>query len=244
MQDGQYERVDTEDNRFSDHFGSLQSIVTSSAQNDSGLFETNLHDERYLPFENSGVISEWQLELPANPANHDPCQFDYETISDVIMHMRYTGREGGGLLRNTAIEHNKALIASAKAAGTTRLFSLRREFPSAWAKFKKQAAIDGSFRLIIEFLSEHYPFWAQDYLQKNIKRVNILANKNLTITIKTDNATLTEVNLEKDIRYGGLLVKEIDDTSTSLPEPVETWEMLISNNDIDDLWIAINWAAE
>jgi Tc toxin complex TcA C-terminal TcB-binding domain len=36
----------------------LQSIVTSSAQNDSGMFETNLRDERFLPFENSGVVSE------------------------------------------------------------------------------------------------------------------------------------------------------------------------------------------
>ena len=63
-----YAREDAEDDRFSDYFGSLQSIVTSSAQNDSGLFETNLRDERYLPFEDSGVISEWQLELPPIPA--------------------------------------------------------------------------------------------------------------------------------------------------------------------------------
>ncbi len=29
---------------FSDYLGSLQSIVTSSAQNDNGLFETNLRE--------------------------------------------------------------------------------------------------------------------------------------------------------------------------------------------------------
>jgi hypothetical protein len=66
LRDGFYAREDAEDDRFNDYFGSLQSIVTSSAQNDSGMFETNLRDERYLPFENSGVESEWQLELPAN----------------------------------------------------------------------------------------------------------------------------------------------------------------------------------
>ena len=49
----QYDRIDANDDRFSDHFGSLQSIVTSSAQNDSGMFESNLRDDRYLPFENS-----------------------------------------------------------------------------------------------------------------------------------------------------------------------------------------------
>lgn len=105
----QYARIDANDDRFSDYFGSLQSIVTSSAQNDSGLFETNLRDERYLPFENSGVISEWQLQLPADPKEY-PAQFDYSTISDVILHVRYTARDGGGLLRNGAIKQLKDLI--------------------------------------------------------------------------------------------------------------------------------------
>ncbi len=67
-----------------------------------------LRDERYLPFENSGVVSEWQLELPA-----DVRQFDYDTISDVILHMRYTAREGGGLLRKGASDNLKTMIDEA-----------------------------------------------------------------------------------------------------------------------------------
>ena len=35
----------------------VQSIVTSHGQNDSGLFELNFRDERYLPFEGAGAIS-------------------------------------------------------------------------------------------------------------------------------------------------------------------------------------------
>src|SRR2546427_2076783 len=134
----QYARIDADDDRFSDHFGSLQSIVTSTAQNDSGLFETNLHDERYLPFENSGVISEWQLQLPADPSKKDPAQFDYETISDVILHIRYTSRGGGGLLSNGAIRRVKELMTEAQAVGSVRLFSVRHEFPTEWAKFLNQ----------------------------------------------------------------------------------------------------------
>src|SRR5207247_2312856 len=107
------------------HFGSLEAIVTSTAQNDSGLFETNLHDERYLPFEGSGVASEWQLELPA-----DVRQFDYDTISDVILHVRYTAREGGGLLRDGAAANLKTRISEAQAVGSVRLFSVRYEFPA------------------------------------------------------------------------------------------------------------------
>ena len=150
MRDGDYAREDAEDDRFSDYFGSLQSIVTSSAQNDSGLFETNLRDERYLPFENSGVISEWQLELPANPSKGDPRQFDYDTISDVILHIRYTAREGGGLLRKGAMDNLKTAIDEAQAAGSVRLFSVRHEFPTEWAKFQSQTpAPDQRFELAL-----------------------------------------------------------------------------------------------
>jgi hypothetical protein len=55
-------------------------MVTSTAQNDSGLFELNLRDERRLPFEGAGAISNWRTELP----NGVP-QFDPETISDVVV---------------------------------------------------------------------------------------------------------------------------------------------------------------
>jgi len=39
-----------EDSRFRDFTGAIQSVITSSAQNDSGLFEVNLRDDRRLPF--------------------------------------------------------------------------------------------------------------------------------------------------------------------------------------------------
>ena len=66
----------------------------------------NLLDERFLPVENSGTVSEWQLELPANFREGDPCQFDYNTISDVVLHLHYTAREGSVMMR-WAISRNK-----------------------------------------------------------------------------------------------------------------------------------------
>jgi hypothetical protein len=150
--DGAYPRDGAEDGRFSDHFGSVQSIVTSSAQNDSGMFETNLRDERYLPFENSGVISEWILTLPANVAKKERPQFDYGTISDVILQIRYTAREGGELLRAGAIKAVSSL-------GFTRLFSVRHEFPSEWANFK--ASTPETRELTLRLREDHYPYWTR-----------------------------------------------------------------------------------
>ena len=65
-------------------------IATSNAQNDAGLFETNLHDERWQPFEGQGAVSMWTLSL--DPRDND---FDLSTVSDVILHIRYTARAGG-----------------------------------------------------------------------------------------------------------------------------------------------------
>ena len=138
LRDNNYAREGSEDDRFSDHLGSIQPIVTSTGQNDSGLFETNLRDERFLPFELSGVISKWQLELPAKVR-----QFDYDTISDVILHIRYTAREGGELLRQGAVTNLETKIKNAEAAGSVRLFSVRHEFPTEWAKFKASPEIEG-----------------------------------------------------------------------------------------------------
>ncbi len=81
-----------DDPRFVKSFGnSFKSIATSHAQNDSGMFELNFRDERYLPFEGCGAISSWKLELPVIAVK----QFDYNTISDVIVHIRYSAKDGG-----------------------------------------------------------------------------------------------------------------------------------------------------
>ena len=74
----------------------VQAIVTSSGINDSGLFEQG-RDERYRPFEGAGAVSSWRIELPEK---HRP--FDYRTISDVVLHLQYTARDGGGTFRSAA----------------------------------------------------------------------------------------------------------------------------------------------
>lgn len=130
LKDGEYARQDSEDDRFSDYFGTIQSIVTSGANNDSGMFETNLRDERFLPFEGAGAISTWKLELPA-----DHRQFDYNTLSDVILHVRYTARQGGALLRDKAVKHMEERFEAVNASGLAVMLSLGHDFPNEWHQF-------------------------------------------------------------------------------------------------------------
>jgi len=147
-----YARQGSEDTRFADYFSATQSIVTSSAQNDSGLFEASLGDARLLPFEGAGAESVWTLELPARFR-----QVDYGSISDAILHFRYTARAGGEQLRAAAEENLNELIADANETGLGLLFSLRREFPSEWATF-----VNGADDFTAILRKDHFPYLAQN----------------------------------------------------------------------------------
>lgn len=137
---GEYARnFSSGDPRFSDSLGAIQSIATSSGQNDSGLFELNFRDERYLPFEGVGAISRWQLEM-----SDDFRQFDYDSISDVILHVNYMAKEGDDTLGNAATQHLSeginALVTGDNAPGLHQSFNARHESrPSSTASCIRQA---------------------------------------------------------------------------------------------------------
>lgn len=120
------------------------SIATSSAQNDSGVFELNFRDERYLPFENTGAISDWTLEFPSTTR-----QFDFETISDVILHVRYTARESNDDsptgLKAAANGYITGLINSSGGSLLPRYFSLKHEFSNEWfAAFQQTTSVNAA----------------------------------------------------------------------------------------------------
>lgn len=151
LADGEYARQGSEDSRFADYYGSVQSIVTSSANNDSGMFETNLRDERLLPFEGAGAESVWMLELPA-----DFRQFDYNSISDVILHMRYTARQGGQTLRGGAVGNLTELVAEADSSGLALLFSLPHDYPGEWHRF-----VTGSGDFTAAVKRDYFPYFTR-----------------------------------------------------------------------------------
>jgi hypothetical protein len=119
---GDYAWSGPEDTRFHEYTGPVQSIATSHGQSDMGLFEQNLRDERYLPFEGRGAISDWHLRL-----DKDANRFDLTTITDVLIHVNYTAREGGEPL---AIAAKDALPQE-----RLQLLSARHELSDAWHRF-------------------------------------------------------------------------------------------------------------
>ncbi len=231
------------DLRFQTYRGRIQSVVTSSGQGDSGLFETNLNDERYLPFENSGVIATWELKLPGDPSRAEPCPFDYDTISDVVLHIRYTAREGGDRLRGAAMQNLRIMMTDERGVGAarlplTRMFSVRHEFPTEWAAFK--ASEDDFPPLVIPLREEHYPYWSKNWIPDGaVTRRYYLARSEGT---PTGNQFVA--------RSPGFSERVVSLDSARQHASIGEFNFANCANDgaandiskaIDDLWIALTW---
>jgi len=137
------------DPRFVDNFGAIESIATSHGQSDSGMFELNFRDERYLPFEGKGAISTWQIDLPT-----DTNAFDFETISDIVINLNYTAREGGDTLRQAA---RNEVLGQAQD-NMLRMFSFKHEFPSEWYRFLQPPDTADRQSVTVNLTMDRFPF--------------------------------------------------------------------------------------
>jgi hypothetical protein len=244
LTNNEYARAGFEDDRFSDSFGSLDSIVTSTGQNDAGLFELNLRDERMLPFEGHGAISTWQLELPGEVR-----QFDYETIADVVLHVRYTAREDG-MLKDKAVANLEQRFKEAATVGSVRLFSVRHEFPSEWAKLKatRLTGAATTATLQLELLEEHYPFWSAGRLHE-VKAVDMYAKtkkSHVEASTEVTNAAGAKVRLTDPFDPAQDLpgVQKCALKKIPLPRPTGTFSVDLNDTTMEDLWIAVAWASK
>lgn len=171
------------DERFIYNVGSIQSIAASNAQNDNGMFELDFKDERYLPFEGCGAISGWRLELPKEVR-----LFDYNTISDVILHVKYTAREGGSTLRGLAETTLKDRLNEIKQqlsqTGLHIALNMRQDLTNEWLLLKN----NGTVNLTIN--RSRLPYVAQtiDAAIENVMFVAKVKNNPANFTIQVDGA--------------------------------------------------------
>jgi hypothetical protein len=244
-----YARKGTDDPRFNDFYGAIQSIVTSSGQTDGGVFESG-SDTRLRPFERVGIAgSQWQLSLPS-----DVRQFDFNTITDVILQVRYTARQGGDVMQAAAVQNLQTRINKAQTVGSTQLFSVRHEFPSDWAKFQS-VTIGGATLtsgLSLTLLPEHYPFWSQGIVGTGtLKAVDFFAEYApasappvVNLYDKPDKNTTHIDALSPNPLLGDLLVGKL--AKISAPSAISDathppLTVYFDNNAMQQLWVAITW---
>ncbi len=166
-------------NNFTYLYGNIQSIATSSAQNDSGMFELNFRDDRYLPFEGAGAIGKWKIDLPAAYA-----QFDYASIADVILHVKYTALDNGALAQD-AKDNISDMVKSIDngAEGLFSVFDPKADFSAGWQMLFPAT---GTGTMVLKGLKDRLPYLVQAGANIKIKEVRLYTdNSHLNVAINT-----------------------------------------------------------
>ena len=176
-----YAKAD-DDDRFTVQYLATESIATSSGRDDSGLFETSLRDERYLPFENAGTIGHWRLEIPQGHL-----QFDLSTITDVVLHLRYTARDGGADMATAASNHVTTVGEHALGDNASRslavLVSCATDFSGEWERAKATNATAFAIKVDGGFM----PYWMRangKKLTTSAHQVRLVRSVNQSVEIK------------------------------------------------------------
>jgi hypothetical protein len=258
--DGYSERDGEEDDRFLTSWTRMQSIATSSGQNDSGMFELNFRDERYLPFEGAGVMSRWRIELPG-----DFRQFDYDTISDVVLHIKYTAREGGMALREAAVRSLEQMLASQKGRLQTRLFSLRHEFPSEWHRLQVTADSNGDHSQAFSLAQPRFPLLFQGGnitvnsieifgVPKDRTKSSPLPELKLTLTGPPNEPPLQQLDplsalgllVHKVVKGVGVKVKNLGDTQKEADWTIKVLkaDVPVSLDRLEDIMLLCHYSVE
>jgi len=245
----------TDDSRFIENNIPVKSIAASSAQNDSGVFELSFRDERYLPFEGAGAISDWSLELfndlPSNnpdPGNPDfgrsLRQFDYGTISDAILHIKYTAREDAGVFKNSAITHLRNYFSDEDTEPQLRMFNLQQDFPTQWYRFLNPANPENGNVFELELSPNLFPIRDKDQ-NLRINTISLLARSPNTdgyqCMITGPDGPLPTITITPINQFGGLHFGQINvDIGIDLMDDPITWQLRMTRGGTDNELLQIN----
>lgn len=233
------ETTDQQDDRFNTANTPITSIAASTGQNDNGVFELNFKDERYMPFEGAGCISSWTLSLPS-----DFRQFNYESITDVIIHMRYTSMDGGDKLQTAAtgslLDYLTSVEDLSQQEGLFTLFDVQHDFPSEWYKATQMPLPAGatSRTLTLSGLADRLPVFTRG---KQVTGVDVILMTSAALQASV--FTLTSDgndNLFSDgVKVGDLNAAAAHNRVLT----INNWVLTINNTatPLNDMWLAVRY---
>jgi hypothetical protein len=144
----------TMDGRYKTDRIPIDAVAISHGQSDTGTFQVNHDGERYSPFEGAGAISSWSLELPRIP------QFDYRTISDVLLNINYMALDGGAVWQNRAFVAMEKEIRERRQKPASALLEISRSASWSWSVTAPQMTVT------LKDLRQYLPFWTRAHTWK------------------------------------------------------------------------------
>jgi hypothetical protein len=94
------------------------------------------------------------IEKEECPDRRKGCDCEQEHI---VLHIRYTARDGGQLLAQKSKENWKKVVADAESAPLSRLFGLKQEFPSEWYRWQTRSDANGERVSLISLNTDRFP---------------------------------------------------------------------------------------
>ncbi len=110
-------------------------------EKNNGLFELRFDNDRYLPFEGTGAVSRWRLEL-----NGKKGAIALNELLDLTINIKYTAKQGGKAFA-------KAVKGMLKPYQAMRFFDMTYDFPQQWNDFLDS----DSDELVLPFTRSLFP---------------------------------------------------------------------------------------
>ena len=229
-----------EDPRFVYRYGQVERIATSSGRDSTGLFEPSLEGPRYLPFEGAGALSTWRVALP-----EDLRQFDYESIGDVLLTIRYTAREGGqaqaqaALASLASVNAAQAYLSQPGATGSAMLLRASVDFADAWHAFLRQEHGEATRRFTMTLDAARFPhvFAQRSNLEITALRMVLVTraptSMQASVLVPSGGDPLAAAFTPNEAQLGGQMLASWDGV-----EAPGSFSLEVAEGDLDELGVA------
>lgn len=232
------------DPRFDTVLVPISAAAVSTASNDGGVFDLSFSNaERFLPFEGAGAISTWSLSLPSGFR-----QFDYSSIQDVVLHIRYTSRDGGAKLGDAAAGAVAEYIGAVKEIrdGLYAIVDARTEFAVQWAAFKRTvgpAPAPQQRVLLLEKINERLPIYTKGHAVAGLVAQDIWVITDAPIAASS--LSLSQGNNSVSFSEGqtGAATKGLKTFVAKGPLVISDWKVICTDvgAPVSRLWVVIRY---
>ncbi|MFO0291632.1 MAG: neuraminidase-like domain-containing protein [bacterium] len=200
-----------------------QQIAISTGIDDTGMFALNFEDERYLPFEGTGAVSSWTLNMPP-----ETNRINFDSLSDVIVKVRYTAKDGGSNSYGTDVKNLYKGAGIEYQNLKAKSIELNQAFASSWYQMFNTLPVNNQQKI-------SFPI-TDDIILPNLEGVKLQA-----VLLQLEVANAGEV---KGIGNDAFITLEVGQVTKGSPSPFSK-SFDITNNfgelTADDLSSLTTW---
>jgi hypothetical protein len=168
-------------------------------------------------------------------------QFNYDTISDVILHLRYTAVDGGDNLKRAAVASVQGFISSvdelSREEGLFAVFDLKHDFPNEWCQAMQPAANATPTPRVLSLnkLYDRLPLFTKGHTSDEILATDVY----LFTSDGLSNPTLGQINGSGEFTFS----QDNPFVSKDNSIPMDDWKLTITdgNTAIEKMWLVVRY---